>query len=169
MKLLRWITYLRRLGVHGTLRWKLIGTIYQRPPDRVINNGYLLRWYVIPRNPIFNIYLHKFMADDDDRALHDHPWVSLSCLIEGSLVEHTPKGRRLIREGQWVWRWPLTAHRIQVASYVRAGRIARKEAWTLFITGPRLRVWGFHTPSGWVPWTKYVNDDGVTPGNARKG
>lgn len=36
---------------------------FRRKPDFVIGdpaNPYLLRWYVIPRNKVFNIYLHKF-------------------------------------------------------------------------------------------------------------
>lgn len=33
---------------------------------------YLLRWFIIPRNRFFNIYLHKFLRSDDDRALLDH-------------------------------------------------------------------------------------------------
>lgn len=32
-----------------------------------IAKPYLLRWFLIPRNPWFNIYLHKFLCDDDDR------------------------------------------------------------------------------------------------------
>ncbi|SID67872.1 Protein of uncharacterised function (DUF550) [Mycobacteroides abscessus subsp. abscessus] len=44
---------------------------------------YLLRWYVIPRNRWLNIYLHKFLRDDDDRALHDHPWWFVSLMLWG--------------------------------------------------------------------------------------
>lgn len=35
------------------------------------DNPYMLRWFILPRNRLFNIYLHKFLRDDDDRALHD--------------------------------------------------------------------------------------------------
>lgn len=49
---------------------------------------YLLRWFLIPRNRWFNIYLHKFCRDDDDRALHDHPWWFVSIMLQGSYVEH---------------------------------------------------------------------------------
>lgn len=67
----------------------------KRWPDMVIgdnDNPYLLRWYVIPRNRIFNIYLHKFVRSDDDRALHDHPWSwNMSLIIKGIYIEHIPK------------------------------------------------------------------------------
>ena len=42
-------------------------------PHMVIGGAedpYLLRWYLIPRNPFVNVYLHKFLRSDDDRALH---------------------------------------------------------------------------------------------------
>ena len=57
---------------------RLIVRVQRRAPDFVIggsDNPYLLRWFLIPRNPVFNVYLHKFMRSDDDRALHTHPWL----------------------------------------------------------------------------------------------
>jgi hypothetical protein len=51
------------------------------------DNPYLYRWYLIPRNRRFNIYLHKFLRDDDDRALHDHPWWFVSLILKGGYFE----------------------------------------------------------------------------------
>ena len=32
--------------------------------------------------------------------------------------------------------------------------------WTLFVTGPRYREWGFHCPQrGWVPWKEFTSAD----------
>ena len=59
------------------LRERLLAIATKRHPDFIVggkDNPYLLRWFVIPRNPVFNIYLHRFLRSDDDRALHDHPW-----------------------------------------------------------------------------------------------
>jgi hypothetical protein len=114
------------------------------PPER----PYLLRWYVLPRNPWFNVYLHRFLRDDDDRALHDHPWPSLSLLLAGRYIEHTATGRREYRTGNLVRRGAEHAHRIELPG--------GKPAWTLFVTGPRVREWGFHCPRGWVHWRKFV-------------
>ena len=47
------------------------------------------RWWVIPRNKWFNVYLHHFLRSDDDRALHDQPWWNLSILLDGEYTEHT--------------------------------------------------------------------------------
>ena len=60
--------------------------IMRRPPDFIIGepaNPYLIRWWVIPRNRWFNIYLHEIRRSDDDRALHDHPWLNCSILLHG--------------------------------------------------------------------------------------
>ena len=62
----------------------------RRAPDLVIGGAadpYLRRWYVLPRNPVLNVYLHHFLRSDDDRALHDHPWVNASVLLDGDYVE----------------------------------------------------------------------------------
>lgn len=61
----------------------------ERPPDFEVGDGYLGRWFIIPRNRWFNVYLHRFTGSDDDRALHDHPWWSLSIMLAGALDEHT--------------------------------------------------------------------------------
>lgn len=53
---------------------------FSRKPDVVIggaNKPYLLRWYIIIRDS-FRLFLHLFLRDDDDRALHDHPANSIS-------------------------------------------------------------------------------------------
>lgn len=50
----------------------------RRPPDFIVGRDgedYLRRWHLVPRNPLFNVYLHQFKSSDDDRAHHDHPWM----------------------------------------------------------------------------------------------
>jgi hypothetical protein len=139
---------------------------FYRAPDFIIGgaeNPYLLRWWVIPRNPIFNIYLHKFLRDDDDRALHDHPWVNCSIVLRGKYLEHTPDGIYLRKPGSVVCRRATAAHRIELKKvYIKSSgrfhvRMTTFPAWTLFITGPRIREWGFHCPKGWRPWQEFTS------------
>lgn len=134
-------------------------------PDFVIHGGgvtaaqqvaYLKRWYVIPRNRVCNIYLHQILRDDDDRALHDHPWPNCSIVLRGGYREVMPGrdgGLRGVdrRAGSVVFRRPTSAHRLIVGDGF---------AWTLFLTGPKVRDWGFWCPKGWVPWWRFVD-----PGN----
>lgn len=134
-----------------------------REPDRIIggeDDPYLHRWHVIPRNRWCNIYLHHFLRSDDDRALHDHPWVNLSILLRGSYREHLPGGRIKLRKPWRPWafwrltpRLPTSAHRVALHQGI-AGEIP---VWTLFLTGPTVRAWGFHCPKGWRHWRDFTD------------
>lgn len=124
------------------------------PPDR----PYMQRWWIIPRNDEFNIYFHRILRNDDDRALHDHPWASFSILLRGTLREITQDGPRFIDKGGCTYRGPDFAHRLEL--------VGNLPAETLFITGPRIREWGFHCPKGWVQWTDFV---GENPGEVGRG
>lgn len=123
----------------------------KRPPDLVIGEKYLSRWYVIPRNRFFNIYLHKFESSDDDRALHDHPWYSMSILFAGEIKEHSYKGVRLMP-----WLWPV----FRTAKFAHRLELMKGPVWTLFITGPVVRSWGFHCPENWRHWTEFSDESG---------
>jgi hypothetical protein len=129
----------------------------RRKPDFIVGGAddpYLKRWLVIPRNNVFNIYLHHFLRSDDDRALHDHPWWNLSVLLKGEYTEHSIAAggvnHAVVRKaGQFKFRGAKSAHRIELHN---------GPCWTLFITGPVLRTWGFHCPRGWRPWKQFVDD-----------
>lgn len=125
-----------------------------REPDFKIgpaDDPYMLRWWIIPRNDHFNIYYHQILHDDDDRALHDHPWDSLSFMVKGGVREITESGPRLIWPGEVTFREAKMAHRLEL--------VEGEPAETLFITGPRVREWGFHCPKGWLHWRQFVNPD----------
>ncbi len=135
----------------------------KRKPDVVIGDGYLERWYVIPRNRYFNIYLHKFTGSDDDRATHDHPWNSVSFLLKGKLREIY--GVNLVPGMFGFWRdipWLKPIYRSATFSH----RLVVEEGpvWTLFITGPRIREWGFLCPNGWVHWKQFTDETGLKKG-----
>lgn len=135
-----------------------------RRPDQDIGPGYLQRWWILPRNPIANIYLHRVWRDDDDRALHDHPWINLSIILRGAYREVMPDfGAHatpyvsiaalptrgvLRRAGAMKFRRPSDAHRLEVVD---------GPVWSLFITGPTVRAWGFHCPKGWRHWREFTD------------
>ena len=147
-----------KLGIASTwvqrMAWTLAARVMaSRGPDKIIGDDYLRRWYIIPRNPILNVYLHEYTGSDDDRALHDHPWPSLSLMLLGEVREHDHHGHRDIGGGEWRLRGARYAHRLELRT---------QAAMTLFITGPRIRSWGFHCPQGWRHWRDFVdpNDTG---------
>ena len=142
-----------------------------RPPDFVIGFDYCRRWWIIPRNRWFNIYFHRFLHSDDDRALHDHPWWNMSFLLKGEYVEyletdstltHEPTRRVLRRAGDVVFRLAGTPHRVELQPRYELTRDGMhptdeiEECWTLFVTGPVIREWGFHCPGGWRHWKDFV-------------
>jgi hypothetical protein len=123
----------------------------QVPPDFVIgdpDHPYMRRWWVVPRSEFCNVYLHEILRSDDDRALHDHPWDNTSMLLSGSYIEHTPEGSFLREAGSVVTRKATDPHRLEIPA---GGR-----AISLFLTGPKLREWGFHCPHGWVHWRDFT-------------
>lgn len=141
---------------HFIVNWlfrKMLRLAYERKPDFLIGgdvNPYMYRWWVIPRNKIFNIYLHEMLRDDDD-VLHDHPWASMSIILAAPMLFEKFKNgeyiaRRPISTGQVIFRRASFAHQM----------IVPRPAWTLFITGPVVRSWGFHCPKGWRLWNDYV-------------
>ncbi len=133
---------------------ELIDNYKNLKPNEVIynkNGQYLLRWFIQKSRERGNVYLHRFIGDDDDRALHDHPWNSVSYVLKGEYLEHTPDGIICRSEGDIIFRDMITPHRIELID---------EECWTLFITGPREREWGFHCTDGWKHYEKFQEDDG---------
>ena len=179
----------------GNKRW--LRKWLRLEPHQVIGDGdtpYLRRWYIIPRNPVLNVYLHQFLRSDDDRALHDHPWWFASLILKGGYYEHRQEGPLKALKwrpaGSLAFRLPTTAHRVELESSavevtddirdwpfddprrsrrlnleIRDGRArvwlpVEKPAWTVVLTGPRVRSWGFLCPRGWVYWQKFVHQNG---------
>lgn len=142
-------------------------TQFGRPPDFVIgpfSDPYLLRWWVIPRSTERgNHYRHCILRDDDDRALHDHPWPSVSVVRSGILKEITPEGSRILEVGVPYFRKATALHRLEV--------IGDDPVWTDFYTGPKERTWGFQCPEdspagGWRVWHDFVAKN---PGEVGRG
>jgi len=132
-----------------------------RQPDFIIggqDDPYLLRWWLIPRNRWCNAYLHEFIRDDEDRACHCHSWVSLSLSLNRPMDEiwldrrfgRVTERRRTVQAGTLLFRRAKFAHRMVVPE---------PGALTLFITGPRIRTWGFWcSGTRFVPWEQFVDD-----------
>jgi len=137
--------------IHKKICWLLLSVLRtNRRPDIIIGSGqspYMLRWYLIPRNRFFNVYLHHILRSDDDRALHDHPWWSFSLILLGVYGEVTGNGVKGFGTGDVIYRSAEYSHRLTVVSGATV--------WTLFVTGPRARDWGFYCPQGWVSHEKF--------------
>jgi hypothetical protein len=148
--------------------------IFWREPDVVLYNQkndsvYLRRWYVIPRNNFGNIYLHNFLSSDEDRALHDHPWWNISILLSGCYFEHIPKdSKKWIEENDRTQivkkRYPFIPIFRNSESIHKIELIQNKPIWTLFITGPVAREWGFYCPNFWRHHNEFLDKTGSKNG-----
>ena len=119
----------------------------------ILSEDYMLRWYIIPENGWRNVLLHRMNGPDLGRDLHDHPWDFTTFILWGGydeavlLANGAPNFDRL----RWLsWR----SRRAEYTHTIK--RLYRRPTWTLVITGPKRREWGFHTKDGWVHWQTYV-------------
>ena len=144
----------------------------RREPDQPIGGDYLHRWWVTPwrawgnrhaSSPLRrwlarwpNVYVHSYGRSDYDRALHDHPWPSLSIILAGGYWEwlpttaprddeHADAATSVVPQ----WRGPGAITTRSAESAHRIELVDDRAVITLFVTGQRRRQWGFLCPEGW--------------------
>jgi hypothetical protein len=114
---------------------------------------YLTRWVLFGRRgpdgsrrrgPGRKLFLHWFHRGDAEPYFHDHPFEFVSLILAGGYWEETPAGRRWYGPGSLLRRPATWRHRVELPT----GR----SCWTLVLTGPRVRDWGFWCSHGWLPW-----------------
>jgi len=104
---------------------------------------YLRRIYLV-RTRWVSVFLHQFLAPDN--RLHDHPWHWISFMLAGGYLEKTLDGVVHARgPGALAFRRAGELHQVVYVEPFGG-------TWTLFIHGPRHRVWGELRPDGsWFP------------------
>jgi hypothetical protein len=93
---------------------------------------YLIRWRI--ETKIGAVRLHRWLGPDDDRAFHDHPWWFITLVLRGGYTDSSPNGNEHIRAGNVRYRPALHQHTVIPDP---------GGAWTLLVTGPKIRPWGF--------------------------
>jgi hypothetical protein len=190
--------------------WLVAHVAGKRPPNFVVGaddpgGAYLRRWYLTPwrgwyqgvdeaertrwqrfvvaatKRLLPNLYLHHFLRDDDDRALHDHPSAGFSFILYGGYIEHTIAAggihkREEFAPGRIRFMRATHAHRIEL---YKSGEFVSEDGgitsshimrpcWTLFLFLPTFRRWGFHCQhKGWVPYEEFTAAG--KPGEVGKG
>lgn len=124
--------------------------VMETVPAQELGDGgdiYLRRWYIDrARDPgDGNVYLHETVRSDKDPDAHDHPWDNLSIVLRGVLGEEIEDeaGRRELRQrhpGEMIMRRAGERHRL----------IVDAPPLTLFVTGPKMREWGFWEGDSWT-------------------
>jgi len=117
---------------------------------------YLRRWKLFPRNKVFNIYLHQILLSDE-RVYHDHRYASLSFVLKGRMMESIyPDRVRLVKPWRAYYRGSTLLHFLNLLPEEPLRIFGEKPVWTLFITGPEVKRWGFMTEQGWVENEEYL-------------
>lgn len=93
---------------------------------------YVIRWRL--ETTLGSVRVHHWLAPDDPRAFHDHPWWFITVIIKGGYADHTPTGVEHLRAGSIRYRSALHQH--TVVPDVTG-------AWTVLIIGAPRRAWGF--------------------------
>jgi hypothetical protein len=115
---------------------------------RIINgpdqNPYLERYHLLRLPFGYRVYLHRFVASDPGRGLHNHPWNhAMSLVLSGQYEEIRMTDarqqnnliKRKISAGACNWIDGQIFHRINLSE--------NDECWTLFIHSRSAQSWGF--------------------------
>jgi hypothetical protein len=105
---------------------------------------YNRRWYL--ETAFFSIRLHHWMHSDDVRAPHDHPWWFVTFVLSGGYLDLSPSGD--CRMARWSWAFRPAHHQHSV-------KVDPGGCWTILLTGPKSRFWGFWVQEKFVKANKY--------------
>jgi hypothetical protein len=102
----------------------------------------------------FSIRLHHFIASDDDRGFHDHPWWFVTLVLKGSYIDWSPAGQDRLGIGSVRYRPAYHKHTVLTDG-----------VWSLVVTGPKIRAWGFwdHVTGKFVKANKWFFTRGHHP------
>jgi len=123
-------------SISAYLRCRVIRGEQQQP--------YLERYHLLRLPFGIHIYLHRFVASDPGRALHNHPWRSALSLVLCGEYEETRLGDR--KHPNRLVKRKISAGKLNLISgtiYHRINLDPQQEAWTLFIHSASHRSWGF--------------------------
>lgn len=110
---------------------------------------YMRRWLIqLTRGAL---RLHNIVRSDADPDMHDHPFDFTSFLLTGGYTEELP-GSAGTTSRVYHPRFSIVRKR---AEDLHRLDLTDGPVWTIVLTGPRRRDWGFMTAAGWVPWREY--------------
>jgi hypothetical protein len=101
-----------------------------------------------------SIRLHHWISPDDARSFHDHPWWFITLVIKGNYIDRSPDGDDHLYMGSIKYR--PAAHRHTVIP-------SQHGCWTIIITGPVSRKWGFWVAGKFRKANKYFAMHGHHP------
>lgn len=140
------LTYkVRQIKKHLDVKW---GEQLGRPEC-----PYMERWALVAG--LFSVRVHHFYRSDDERAFHDHPWWFVTLVVRGG---YTDVSYCRVCDGYGVYdQWcgvcagtgehrdhlHVGSVRFRPALHQHTVRVDPGGVWTVLVTGPNVRTWGF--------------------------
>ena len=106
---------------------------------------YYRLWAIISKR-FGSIRLHNWLADDDHRHMHNHPYAFVTIVLRGGYTDVTENGKEVVRAFTW---------RYRPANHMHSVQDVIPNSWTLLITGPASQRWGFKVGSKIIKRDKY--------------
>ncbi len=148
--------YQRRIAL-GRRRWRreLFGPSssffkrYEINSRDSLREPYMVRYSLrLPRG--WSLKLHKILRPDWTECQHDHPWRFWNLILLGGYNETN-------RDGVDRLGWLSCRYRPAEHSH-RIDGLLRVPTWSLVLTAPKSRSWGFRNRSDdWTPWRPFVD------------
>jgi hypothetical protein len=109
--------------------------------------------YQLAKTPWFNVYLHQLSAPNWHPECHDHPWGFIAILLRRGYLEQVGTKKYKRRPGSILFR-PATFKHNVITPY--------GESWSLILTTPKSRDWGFAPCDRLVltrPYQEYIGQN----------
>lgn len=102
------------------------------------------------------VMLHHFLPNGDDPEPHDHPWTFWTLILGGGYVDeqHYPDGS--------VGLEPMFRGRIRrrTAEHMHRTLVNPNGCWSIVVSMPASRDWGFLWNGAWMPMAEYLDKRG---------
>jgi hypothetical protein len=154
-------------SANGSKKWAFMERFEIPNLDRP-EETYLTRWRII-QTPLFAIYVHRMDGPDSRDTLHDHPWDFLSIILRGGYIEMVPvmclydpnTGEHEAHACKAIWRNASKGRRFnrkRAEDLHVISELTSTRTWTLVLTGPRKRTWGYLDSDGtWTPYNEHFH------------
>lgn len=113
---------------------------------------YLERWVI--DFGLFAIRIHHWFSSDDQRNFHDHPFWFWTFVLKGGYTDVSPQGNQRMTRG---------THAFRRAEHQHTVRVDPGGCWTILLTGPEVRQWGFWVKGKFRKRNKYFFEHGHHP------
>jgi hypothetical protein len=122
---------------------------------------YMERWLL--QLGKFSLRLHHWIASDDDRHLHDHPWWFITFVLKGGYTDVYDPRFEMGSDRRYKDRLKRGSLRYRPAHHTHTVQVNEGGCWTFLLTGPKIRDWGFWVNGVWKRQRKYFREHGHHP------